>query len=158
LTDKLFEYFTVASNSEEEEIEFETYEACALMDQLIEEQLFVLTNMDFQFEMDTKPEEGWLEVNLVSIRRVFDNIFSNIQKYADPTQPIKISYYMEQSMFHLLVQNTVKKVYKKNDSNEIGLVSCQKLIQQLNGMLSVVDNEELFTLHITLPIIMKNPN
>ncbi|MBP1903797.1 signal transduction histidine kinase [Paenibacillus turicensis] len=155
LTDKLFEYFTVASNSEEEEIEFETYEACALMDQLIEEQLFVLSNMDFDFEMDTKPEEGWLEVNLVSIRRVFDNIFSNIQKYANPSQPIKISYYMEQSMFHLLVQNAVKKVDKKNDSNEIGLVSCQKMIQQLNGTLNVVNDEELFTLHITLPIIMK---
>lgn len=153
LTDKLFEYFTVASNSEEEEIEFETYEACALMDQLIEEQLFVLSNMDF--EMDTKPEEGWLEVNLVSIRRVFDNIFSNIQKYANTSQPIKISYYMEQSMFHLLVQNAVKQVDKKNDSNEIGLVSCQKMIQQLNGTLSVVNNEELFTLHITLPIMMK---
>jgi signal transduction histidine kinase len=155
LTDKLFEYFTVASNSEEEEIEFETYEACALMDQLIEEQLFVLSNMDFKFEMDTKPEEGWLEVNLVSIRRVFDNIFSNIQKYANPSQPIEISYYIEQSMFHLLVQNAVKQVDKKNDSNEIGLVSCQKMIQQLNGTLSVVDNEELFILHITLPIIMK---
>lgn len=155
LTDKLFEYFTVASNSEEEEIEFETYEACALMDQLIEEQLFVLSNMDFKFEIDTKPEEGWLEVNLVSIRRVFDNIFSNIQKYANPSQPIKISYYMEQSMFHLLVQNAVKQVDKKNDSNEIGLVSCQKMIQQLNGTLSVVNNEELFTLHITLPIMMK---
>jgi signal transduction histidine kinase len=156
LTDKLFEYFTVASNSEEEEIEFETYEACALIDQLIEEQLFVLSNMDFKFQVDTKPEEGWLEVNLVSIRRVFDNIFSNIQKYANPTQPIKISYYMKQSMFHLIVQNAVIKVDKKNDSNEIGLVSCQKMIQQHNGTLSVADNEELFTLHITLPIIVKN--
>lgn len=155
LTDKLFEYFTVASNSEEEEIEYETYEACALMDQLIEEQLFVLSNMDFKFEVDTKPEQGWLEVNLVSIRRVFDNLFSNIQKYANPAQPIKISYYMEQAMFHLLVQNTVLKVDKKNDSNEIGLVSCQKMIQQHNGTLSVVDNEDLFTLHITLPVIMK---
>lgn len=156
LTDKLFEYFTVASNSEGEEIEFETYEACALIDQLIEEQLFVLSNnMDFQFQVDAQPEKGWLEVNLVSIRRVFDNIFSNIQKYANPTQPIKISYYMEQSMFHLLVQNAVRKVNKKNDSNEIGLVSCQKMIQQHNGTLTVVDNEQLFTLHITLPIIMK---
>jgi signal transduction histidine kinase len=63
---------------------------------------------------------------------------------------------MKQSMFHLIVQNAVIKVDKKNDSNEIGLVSCQKMIQQHNGTLSVADNEELFTLHITLPIIVKN--
>lgn len=154
LSDKLFEYFTVSSAAEEEEVEFEIYEGRALIDQLIDEQLVVLDDIDVQIQANSNHEKFLLEINLVAIRRVFDNIFSNIRKYADPSEPVQIRVYLKQQWVFLVVENKIKRVGKKKDSNEIGLVSCQKMIQQHNGTLTVSQEKDIFSLQITLPIIL----
>ncbi|SEP22892.1 histidine kinase dimerization/phospho-acceptor domain-containing protein [Paenibacillus sp. OK076] len=96
LSDKLFEYFTVSSAAEEEEVEFEMYEGRALIDQLIDEQLVVLDHVDVQVQPDADHPKFLLEINLVAIRRVFDNIFSNIKKYADTSYPVLIKVALQQ--------------------------------------------------------------
>ncbi|WP_440116336.1 HAMP domain-containing sensor histidine kinase [Paenibacillus sp. QZ-Y1] len=152
LSDKLFEYFTVSSAAEEE-VEFEIYEGRALIDQLVDEQLVVLDHIDVQVQTDANHEKFLLEINLVAIRRVFDNIFSNIRKYADPAHPVHIQVSLKQQWVMLEVENKIKRVGKKKDSNEIGLVSCQKMIQQHNGTLTVSQEKDTFSLQIALPVI-----
>lgn len=154
LSDKLFEYFTVSSAAEEEEVEFEIYEGRALIDQLIDEQLVVLDNVDVQVQADPNHEKFLLEINLVAIRRVFDNIFSNIRKYADPTHPVRIQISFKQQWVELWVENKILREAEKEDSNKIGLVSCQKIIQQHNGTLAVSVRKDTFSLQITLPVIL----
>lgn len=154
LSDKLFEYFTVSSAAEEEEVEFEIYEGRALIDQLIDEQLVVLENVDVQVQADPNHEKFLLEINLVAIRRVFDNIFSNIRKYADPTHPVRIQISLKQQWVELGVENKILREAEKEDSNKIGLVSCQKIIQQHNGTLAVSVRKDTFSLQITLPVIL----
>ncbi|MHA7966620.1 sensor histidine kinase [Paenibacillus sp. CAU 1782] len=151
LSDKLFQYFTVPSPSEEEEMELETYEGSALMDQLIEEQLFVLNNKNYPFVTDTNYEHFLLEVNLVGIRRVFDNIFSNIQKYGDPRHPAHIHYRLKGPFVQLTVENKIKHSDKKKDSNGIGLSSCKSILQKHGGKLTVWQDQDSFTLQISLP-------
>ncbi|MET1168065.1 histidine kinase dimerization/phospho-acceptor domain-containing protein, partial [Bacillus velezensis] len=104
LSDKLFEYFTVSSAAEEEEVEFEMYEGRALIDQLIDEQLVVLDDIDVQVQTDAHHEEFLLEINLVAMRRVMDNIFSNIRKYADPGHPVHIQISLRQQWVILEVE------------------------------------------------------
>lgn len=157
LSDKLFEYFTVSSAAEEEEIEFERYEGRALIDQLIDEQLVVLDDIDVQVQTDAHDEEFLLEINLVAMRRVMDNLFSNIRKYADPVFPVHIQISLKQQCVILEVENKIKLVSKKKDSNEIGLVSCQKMIEQHKGTLKVMQEEDTFLLQITLPVISNIP-
>lgn len=157
LSDKLFEYFTISSAAEEEEVEFEMYEGRALIDQLIDEQLVVLDDIDVQVQTDAHHEEFLLEINLVAMRRVMDNIFSNIRKYADPGHPVHIQVSLKQQWVILAVENKIKHVGKKKDSNEIGLVSCQKMIQQHNGTLTVSQEKDIFSLQIMLPVIINKP-
>lgn len=75
LSDKLFEYFTVSSASEEEDVDFEIYEGRELLDQLLDEQLAVIEDIDVQIQPNYGEHPFLLEMNLVAIRRVFDNIF-----------------------------------------------------------------------------------
>jgi len=154
LSDKLFEYFTVSSASEAEEMELETYEGGALLDQLIHEQLFVPSREGFQFQVEPPRERFMLEVNLVAIRRVFDNIFSNVQKYADPSHPVTVKYFLSEQTVHFVMQNRIKRIEKKGDSNEIGLISSRKMIQQHDGTLTFKHEKGIFTLEIVLPIIL----
>ncbi|MDR4318989.1 two-component sensor histidine kinase YrkP [Niallia circulans] len=154
LSDKLFEYFTVSSAAEEEEVEFELYEGRALIDQLIDEQLVVMDNLDIQVQADPYDEQFLLEINLVAIRRVFDNIFSNIRKYADPKHPILIQVSLKQQWVDLRFENKILREAEKEDSNKIGLVSCQKIIQKHNGTLNVSVRKDTFLLQVTLPVIL----
>ncbi|MEK4440192.1 HAMP domain-containing sensor histidine kinase [Niallia sp. FSL K6-0077] len=154
LSDKLFEYFTVSSAAEEEEVEFELYEGRALIDQLIDEQLVVMDNLDVQVRAVPYDEKFLLEINLVAIRRVFDNIFSNIRKYADPMHPIHIQISLKQQWVDLRFENKILHETEKEDSNKIGLVSCQKIIQKHNGTLNVSVRKDTFLLQVTLPVIL----
>lgn len=153
LSDKLFEYFTVSSAAEEEEVEFEMYEGRALIDQLIDEQLVVLDHVDVQVQPDADHPKFLLEINLVAIRRVFDNIFSNIKKYADTSYPVLIKVALQQQTVLIEVENKIKPVDKKKDSNEIGLMSCQKIIEQHSGTLRISQEGGTFSLQIVLPVI-----
>ncbi|WP_434752886.1 histidine kinase dimerization/phospho-acceptor domain-containing protein [Paenibacillus amylolyticus] len=154
LSDKLFEYFTVSSASEEEEVEFEIYDGRELMDQLLDEQLAVMEDFDVHIQPKHAEQPFLLEMNLVSIRRVFDNIFSNIKKYADTSHPVDIELSIRQQTLIMTARNRIRPVDKTKDSNEIGLVSCQKIIEQHDGTLKISQQEDTFTLQIELPIIL----
>lgn len=153
LSDKLFEYFTVSSSAfEAEQIDVATYEGGVLIDQLLDEQRCVPGRESFRFEVTNPGQRFWLAVNLVGIRRVFDNIFSNIQKYADPSQPIVIACIVKGASMQMTVRNKIRRVGKKRDSNGIGLISCRKIIQQHQGTLMVSRHGGFFTLELTLPL------
>lgn len=154
LSDKLFEYFTVSSASEEEEVEFEGYEGRELIDQLLDEQLAVMEDFNVQIQPNHVEHAFVLEMNLVAIRRVFDNIFSNIKKYADASYPVHIELLIEQQTLLMIVRNRIKPVNNMKDSNEIGLVSCQKIIEQHNGTLSTSQQDHTFILEIRLPVVL----
>ena len=135
-------------------MEFELYEGRALIDQLIDEQLVVMDNLDVQVRAVPYDEKFLLEINLVAIRRVFDNIFSNIRKYADPMHPIHIQISLKQQWVDLRFENKILHETEKEDSNKIGLVSCQKIIQKHNGTLNVSVRKDTFLLQVTLPVIL----
>ncbi|MBB6022212.1 signal transduction histidine kinase [Paenibacillus sp. JGP012] len=156
LSDKLFEYFTVSSASEEEDVDFEIYEGRELLDQLLDEQLAVIEDIDVQIQPNYGEQPFLLEMNLVAIRRVFDNIFSNIKKYADTSHPVHIELHMKQQILYMNVSNRIRPVDKTKDSNEIGLVSCKKILEQHNGTLSTSERNDRFTLQIELPVILSN--
>ncbi|MGQ8874158.1 histidine kinase dimerization/phospho-acceptor domain-containing protein [Paenibacillus sp. TSA_86.1] len=154
LSDKLFEYFTVSSASEGEEVEFEIYDGRELMDQLLDEQLAVMEEFDVRIQPKHTEQPFLLEMNLVAIRRVFDNVFSNIKKYADTSYPVDIELSIRQQSLIMTAGNRIRPVDKTKDSNEIGLVSCQKIIEQHDGTLKISQQEDTFTLQIELPVIL----
>lgn len=158
LSDKLFEYFTVSSASEEEEVESEIYDGRELFDQLLDEQLALMENFDVEMKQKYGERAFLIELNLVAIRRVFDNIFSNIKKYADRSHPVDIDLSIEQQTLIVTTRNRIKPVDKTKDSNEIGLVSCQKIIEQHNGTLKISEQEDTFILQIEMPVILSQEN
>ena len=154
LSDKLFEYFTVSSASEEEEVEFEIYDGRELIDQLLDEQLAVMEDFDVHMQQKHGERPFLLEMNLVAIRRVFDNMFSNIKKYADRSHPVDIELSLKLQTLIITARNRVRSVDMTKDSNEIGLVSCQKIIEQHNGTLKISQQANTFTLQVELPVIL----
>ena len=151
LSDKLFEHFTVF-NANEDDFEVESFDGIQLIDQLIDEQLLLLQNNGFQFEFDACNAPFQIKISLLSIRRVFDNIFSNITKYADPAKPVKIKSYVKNQLFFLDIENSFNHHLKAANSTGIGMKTCEKIIEKHNGKIAVTKTKDIYSIHISLPL------
>ena len=131
MTDELFEYFLVYSY-EDDKIETERVDAFTLFSQLWDEASFSLESAGFTVETDAGEQSCYLEANPQLIRRVIDNIVSNIVKYAEPASPVRAEMRLEKDGYRLTVSNAVADRPAKAESSHIGLSSCEK-IARLHG-------------------------
>lgn len=149
LSDKLFEYFTVFK-TDEDDMQLETFNGNELINQLIEEELFNLQNNGFQYRLNTCAELFSLDVHLISIRRVFDNLFSNILKYADKSKPIVITTYMKDRLFVIRIENHTNKELQEAASTGIGIKTCKRIMERQYGHFSASNTQDVFTVHLSL--------
>ena len=133
LTDKLFEYFLVFNKNSD--LDLETYNVAEILPQLLEEELFMLSAEGFTFDYTPCSDVAYWDINLISIRRVFDNIFSNILKYGDKSTPIKILCHIKENDLIITIENKINSNLKSVNSTGIGLKTCNKIIQMHSGNL-----------------------
>ncbi|MCL1964246.1 MAG: HAMP domain-containing histidine kinase [Firmicutes bacterium] len=67
-----------------------------------------------------------------ALRRVMDNVFSNLSKYADPLKPIDISAYTENNRYTLTAQST-SHARVNVQSAGLGLNICKNLMANMRG-------------------------
>jgi len=151
LSDKLFEYFTVF-NTEDSDLDFERFDGIQLMDQLIDEQLFILENNGFHVELDPCSIPFHIDVHLISFRRVFDNLCSNIIKYADRSKPVHIHYDIKKGLLCIDIKNEIKQETHEVTSTGIGMKTCKKIIEKHNGKIEVTNNDGVYSVHISLTL------
>nr|WP_294188251.1 HAMP domain-containing sensor histidine kinase [uncultured Clostridium sp.] len=154
LSDKLFEYFLVFNKKND--LDLETFNVTEILDQLFQEEIFMLSNENFIFDFIPCSTISHLDMNLISMKRVFDNIFSNLSKYADKTKPIKIRYYIKNQDLFIIVKNKINKNLKSVNSTGIGLKTCTKIIEMHNGNLYTEKTDDSFSINIRLNIKPSN--
>lgn len=156
LVNSLFEH--ALSDNPEISFDFETINGNLLISQLIEEISFSLHDEGFQLILDNRVREDFsLIVDLKQIRRVFDNLVSNILKYADHEEPIEFELILNQNECCFIQRNKTKSHFKISgelpvDSNGIGIDTCRRIIQRHLGRLNCYQLNRLFKVELSLPI------
>lgn len=151
LTDELFGFFLVFGKPEPE-LRLEEFEAELLLEQILLEKEMELTHRGFSVTTRRETVSGTLRVDLGHLRRVFDNLFSNVRKYADPARPVLLRQRMEQGRLVVEVSNAIPATQQRVESNKIGLQTCQKLIVTMGGSFEKRQTEEVFTVEFSLPL------
>lgn len=151
MADKLFEYFLVYSSEWEKPIS-ELVDADELFSQMWGEYEFALESKDFMVACDFAELKGKLRVNMDLLQRAFDNLYSNLLKYADPAFPINLSYRREEDRVLLLVSNSIIAQKNQRESTNIGLSTCSRIIQYHGGSFSAGRDGERFSVSISLPL------
>lgn len=154
LSDKLFEYFLVYGG-ENREPALERFDSCALFPQLMGEYALVLEDRGFTVKITSDIPSCIFEANLISIRRVFDNLFNNVRKYADVSFPVVISFTKAAGTLSVAISNTVETACPAAEGTGIGIRTCEKIMSQHHGSITTVKSGHLFEAVVNFPMYEK---
>ena len=89
-------------------------------------------------------------VDVQELRRIFDNLSSNVRKYADPTKPVTLSVGLENGGLLIRQTNAVLPEKPQSESYQIGLNSIRRIAQHYGGSVAVEENSMAFSITIIL--------
>jgi signal transduction histidine kinase len=152
LTDELFKYFLVFGSSG---LEFhrEDYDAQMLLMQLLSEAEFDLADAGLKVRRIDRLQEGRLiNTDAAMLKRVIDNLVSNIKKYAGRERPVTILTEEKDGWIAVAVSNAVAQRVAGTESTKIGLRTCSKILEGLGGSFSTERKGSRFSAGFLLPI------
>lgn len=118
LSNKTFEYSLVYNDDLIPSLETISSESFI---QYIEEHLEYLELEGFKIEKEITISSVQLQLDLSMMKRMMDNICSNIQKYARKEQPIYLQISIEKGNLKIVFENEKKETNHEVESNKIGL-------------------------------------
>ncbi len=144
LSDKLFQYFLVYNN-EEQERELEELDAGILFQQFMIEHISELTQYGYEVELtDEIPENVMIDTETSAMQRLFDNLFSNIMKYADHDYPVVITAEIIENQIKIVLKNHITEDAGKVESTKIGVKTCKKIVDDLNGTFRALEEDGIY--------------
>ena len=152
LTDELFKYFLVFGRSELE-LNREELDGRLLLEQLLGEAQFELTDLGFTVEREDFEGDCLLSTDPLYLKRVLDNLVSNLKKYADRTSPVRMCSRLEGDKLSITVSNRVARSLDRVESTKIGLRTCEKILEAMGGRFEVQKDEEHFAASLILPTV-----
>ena len=84
------------------------------------------------------------------LRRIFDNLISNIKKYADPAQEVALSVFQTDLGVTIRQTNAVRKDKKPSESYKMGLNSIRRIAQNYGGTVDLSEEDAKFEITVML--------
>ena len=137
LTDQMFASARVDAPQVPLEQPPEAVDGAALLGQLLEEQCGDLRREGFDVREPVFDREFRLYLRTADAVRIFDNLFSNLRKYADSAVPIRIQAEDGPETAALRVTNRVRPVPDRTDSHGVGVPIMRELLERAGGTLEV---------------------
>ena len=153
LSDDMFGYLLVFGNSNSQPV-LEEYNADTLIGQMLSEHMLLISESGYNIDASAIDYNSIVGKKIVtdpqSLVRIFDNAFSNLYKYADKQNPIKISIRAEACDIIVEISNHIRHDGEKVESNGIGLRTCKKLAEQINAGFEFGGDGETYSVKLTL--------
>ncbi len=84
------------------------------------------------------------------LRRIFDNLSSNVSKYADPNKPVLLNIRAEDAGLCIRQTNSISTAPSQQDSYKLGINSIRRIVQNYGGSVDLWQDVETFSIAITL--------
>lgn len=149
LTDKMFEYALVSEENEAPEM---AWISTDFIEQCLLENCDFIKLAGFTFKLHMPSFTGVLEMDKTMLKRIFNNLFSNILKYGDKNQPVTAEGRVDKNGLIISISNTVKQEHSQTNSNNIGLKNVQTMMQLLNGSMTADTQENIFKAELRFPL------
>ena len=151
LTGEMFRYFLVFSRGEQE-THPEPYDAQILCAQLLGECTAELRSRGFDVNLLLLTTPCTVTTDVQMLKRVTDNLLSNIEKYADPAARLTILAECEGERLHVCFANRARRELARVESNHIGLRTCEAILKLLGGQFFTYRAGDDFSAEFVLPL------
>lgn len=148
LSDHLFEY----SRQDFQKKELEPQSMESAFKQVVRSMQDDLETRGFAVEMDWEWENCFVQLNQEFIHRIFENIVSNIEKYAERTAVVRIESLYTDKYCGFSVMNTFSAIPAQVESNGVGIESIRNMMKQMNGICNVEQADTCFEISLLFPI------
>ena len=112
-----------------------------------------LSQNGFRTILRFKWDESKVCINYDYLVRIFDNISSNIIKYASSKQNIYVTTSYNDTYEILSFTNTKKLPSAFTSSSKTGLISVKNMMMKMNGKIDIINQEHSFSLRLFFPKI-----
>ena len=109
-------------------------------------------------EFSEESRDVYLDIDMDFYRRVLDNLVSNIRKYADKNAELIFTSKVMDNCFYLIVKNRVLQGETLEGSTGVGLKTCEKIMKDMNGMMKVERQEDMFCVTLIEPCVGSTQN
>ena len=151
LTDQLFASAQVAAPASGLERPPEAVDGAALLGQLLTEQGGDLRREGFDMEPPVFRRAFTLYLRTEDAVRVFDNLFSNLRKYADPAFPIRMGAEDRADSVVLRIENRALPAPDRADSHGLGVPTMRELMERSGGTLEASLEDGIYKSVLTFP-------
>lgn len=151
LTDELFRYFLVFGRSDLE-MNKDRYDAQLLLEQLLAEAEFDLREAGFDVQRADYEGGGSVTADPMYLKRVVDNLVSNIKKYADGALPVMLLTECRDGQLTVCFSNAVARAMDRVESTKIGLRTCEKIMSSMGGGFLTRSEDSHYSAEFSLPL------
>lgn len=149
LTDRMFEYALVAEENETPKI---MWLSTDFIVQCLTENCDFIRLAGFHLSLELPDATGVLLSDQTMLKRIFNNLFSNIIKYGDKKHLVTVSAKIHDTEFIVSVTNLIKEEESHIDSSNIGLRNVDRMIQMLDGQMDIRQKREVFEVELVFPL------
>ena len=150
-TDKLFHYFLAFEHGQEGR-RIEEVEAGALVASILSEEIDYLNTRQFQVICEPFEESFRMRIDRSEFPRIFDNIFQNIERYADNSSPVEIAHRLEDGHLHLQFRNRISPHKTASKGTHLGMKIVTRIVMLLEGEIQILQEEDTYTIRLTFPV------
>lgn len=141
LSNKMFEYSLVFST--EYKVQKEQIPISEIVT-MLNDHIQYLNELDLKTIFDPIQTDQMIYGNKGLLQRIFNNIFSNIQKYCDPWKEIHIHMEMSNTLT-ITFSNAINQHLEQVESNKIGLKSTKEMMELQEGKCLIQSDDKTFT-------------
>lgn len=155
LSDKLFLYFWAYNQADSDSnIVLEPFACGFLMEQLIGDSIpsMEVAGLTVETDFSAVLPTDTISVQVEYLRRVTDNLFDNIIKYADPRHPVRISAIREGTRVRILFSNAIGHRRNQTEGTRIGVKTCINMMAHLKGSFETLEQDGIFTATLIFPL------
>lgn len=150
LSDEMFRTCLVVKEPTSEEKEA-SVSGSVLLAQILSEQCFDLQSAGFSAEPPVIEGDFALSTPTVTLRRIFDNLFSNVKKYADPSKPVVLAVDRQAKEVGILISNFIRENVEA-ESSGIGIPTVRQLAVENGGRMEISQTKERFFVRLFFPV------
>lgn len=85
------------------------------------------------------------------LQRIFDNLISNVQKYANPQSPVQLDVSLSPHGLVIAQKNAIKAAQSAEEGYRMGIHSMRRIAQNYGGSVEITKTEQEFLITVTLP-------